>query len=211
MTKPPTDVDPPKGEGAEVLDELDDDAIVAAQSAAHVPKPRQAVRMDDESFVIADEAPARADPERPGRQTIPRGLPAYRRNDATIVLKRPPGLGPKTSGVWWIWVGAGVLAFGFGGALAIITRDDGSAGKGEAVSVPTSEPATPAPTSQVVVPPPAAPEPERDAASAVSPAELPVERAAPRVTPRSAPRSAPASAPPAAPPAKPTSDIPSKI
>ena len=209
MEKPP-DAPPPE-DPVDELDELDDDAIVAAQSAAHAPKPRQAVKMENESVVIADE-PA---PQEPQRKTVPPGLSPYRRGDPTIVLKRPSGLEPskragkKTWTPWLIWGGAGVVAFGFGGILAAMTAGSDS-GKGQGIEV--NAPGTTAPPPSAVEAPepvatPAATTAGADADAAVlSPTELPVEA-------KKKPSRRPAArvAPKATPTRPPESDIPSGI
>jgi hypothetical protein len=117
---------PPYDYGAgseEELEELDDDAIVAQQSAAHAPAPRVQVAMEKHSIVVADLPPEVDESE----VMATRQLPAYQASrilDPTVVVRRAPAA-PASGGrgwvAWVIWGVAGLLAFAFGGLLALLS------------------------------------------------------------------------------------------
>jgi hypothetical protein len=114
---------PPQGP-EEVLEELDDDAIVAQQATAHSPAPRVQVNEEARTIVVSEPPPDSGDTAR-----LPRMAPG--RNDPTLVLRavRPPiSASPLPSPrrarlpgwvPWLIWGIAGLLAFGFGAFLAL--------------------------------------------------------------------------------------------
>lgn len=116
---------PPQGP-EEVLEELDDDAIVAQQATAHSPAPRVQVTDEARTIVVA-EAPADAG----DTARVPR-LEAGR-NDPTMVLRAvrqplpvrgPVAVAPRRAWPTWlpwlIWGFAGLIAFGFGAFLALM-------------------------------------------------------------------------------------------
>lgn len=144
-----TPPDPP----GEELDELDDEAIVAQQSAAHAPQRRAQVKVESRSVVVSDE-----DAE------ATRELDVYTAgtNDPTLVVRdreqralsramQEVSVQParKKSRMWIaIWGGAGLLALGLGGMIgALHGRGSTPVATASAVAVPpgaVSAPARPA-------------------------------------------------------------------
>jgi hypothetical protein len=108
----------------EVLEELDDDAIVAQQAALHSPARRANVVQDARTVVVADDGPDAGDTAR-----LRRVEPG--RHDPTLVLRAvrnlPPQYRPHPAPVratpawvpWVVWGIAGIIAFGIGGAVAL--------------------------------------------------------------------------------------------
>jgi hypothetical protein len=140
----------------EVLEELGDDAIIAQQAAVHSPQPRAHVAMESRSIVIAEEqrSPPPAPEGEPTRELLPYAVSSV---DPTVVIRdrrfisslAPASARKKTSNLRKIaiWGGAGVLAFGLGGVLAILTAHRPSeANRAAEYSVPV-QPASPAPTA----------------------------------------------------------------
>ncbi|MCC6214489.1 MAG: hypothetical protein IT376_06445 [Polyangiaceae bacterium] len=217
---PPADAD-------EAL-ELTEDAIVAAQTAAHALKPRARVAIEARSIVVADAAsvsdapPVAASPD--GGRGKPRELGAYTRTvEKTVVAQRKAGstapvlVAPRRKGTGSralvIWGAAGAVAFALGGVLSL-------ASGGKPAPEP-AEPAPPSPAPQAAAVEPAAaepaPPPSAEAAVAgtaaaplpkVNAAQLPVEK--PIAAPRGAPRPRTAEKPKPG-PARPPSDIPEGI
>lgn len=135
----------PGPQALEELEELDDDAIVAQQSAAHAPPTRAQVILEDRSVVVAD-LPPEIDPSEVMATRQLNAMPGSR--DPTIVLRRPPA--PKPAGrpnwlIWAIWIFAGLLAFAFGGLLALLSAQ-GEAPAEVPMGTPPANPAVaPAP------------------------------------------------------------------
>lgn len=115
---------PPDDADEELLPQIEDDAIVAQQAAAHAPAPRVQVSEEARTIVVA-EPPPRA--------------PARGRNDPTMVIRavrHPLPYGPNPGmpapvaarrGMpgwlpWVVWGIAGLIALALGGALAIIAE-----------------------------------------------------------------------------------------
>lgn len=141
------DASPQGAEGSanDELDELEEDSIVASRSEAHAPLPPTEVRMDEASIVIPDEVADEGDQARL-RKTHPAGLPPYKApsQDPTVVVDRTvtAQVRRKSSGGlagWMIWVGASVVAFGFGGFLATMTgSEDDPTGKAVQIEAPAA-------------------------------------------------------------------------
>jgi len=178
--------DLPRAEELEQLEELGDDAIIAQQQGAHVPKPRVQVTEEARSIVISEHpgAGAGAGP-RPGSKPpsapkIPTDPSAKKRSDRTektVVIrdrrqieelrremaKRRPVPQPAPTKGLLLWVIVGVAAFLTGGLVALFaTREDSSAA------------AAPAPAVSVAPQPSAAPAAPTEPPS-VSIDELPIE------------------------------------
>jgi hypothetical protein len=209
-----------------VLDELDDDAIVAQQTALHSPQPRVQVSMESRSVVIADDAeltPASiSSPHatRPINKRVGKGDPTVMIRDKRLAaelaaLEYAPSPPPPAPRKRWtttlVWVTAGLIAFGFGGVLALLMRDRGSEtaqtpppAPAEPKSVPVSE--EPKLTQKIEPSEPAAR--ENDDGQAVSASELPIE---PAQSARATRSKGPAKPARPARTAAPKSDIPSGI
>jgi hypothetical protein len=165
-------------EQLEHLEELGDDAIIAQQQGAHVPKPRAQVTEEARSIVISDHpGPGSDPPDVPKIPADPSVKKRSERTEKTVVIrdrrqieelrremaKRKPKPAPPPSQGLLLWVIVGVAAFLTGGLVALIaTREDASA-----VAVPApavSELAKPTAAPVVTVEPPS-----------VSIDELPIE------------------------------------
>jgi hypothetical protein len=154
--------DLPGAEELEQLEELGDDAIIAQQQGAHVPKPRAQVTEEARSIVISEhpglhEAPPSA-PKKPGSRK------RSERTEKTVVIRdrrqieelrremekrKPVAPQPPRQGVL-LWVIVGVAAFLTGGLVALFaTRDDAGVPAATAppvsaeVPVPSAAPAVP--------------------------------------------------------------------
>ncbi|HEX9621987.1 MAG TPA: hypothetical protein VF989_17695 [Polyangiaceae bacterium] len=110
----------------DALEELEDEAILAQQTAAHSPKPRQQVRMEAQSVVISELAPAAAPAPAPPRPQRPR-----RPAEPTLIIRDRKRLDELRKAVTasnasrggrglWLWLVAGLFAFALGGSLALI-------------------------------------------------------------------------------------------
>jgi hypothetical protein len=171
---------PPGVKDLEELEELGDDAIIAQQQGAHVPKPRVQVQEESRSVVISDHPTPGSHP--PSGPKIPAD-PGRRkdRTEKTVVIRdrrqieelrremakrrpvAPPAPAPSQGILLWVIVG--IAAFLMGGLVALFaTRDE------------TEVPATAAPSASVASPPPAAP-PSTAEPPSVSIDELPIEGA----------------------------------
>ena len=137
----------PGAEELEELEELGDDAIIAQQQGAHVPKPRVQVTEEARSIVISDHPAAGSNP--PSAPKIPADPPAKKRSERTektVVIrdrrqidelrremaKRKPKPAPEPSKGLLLWVIVGLAAFLTGGLVALFaTREDvaGASGK----------------------------------------------------------------------------------
>lgn len=139
----------------EKLDELDDEAIVAQQSAAHAPQRRAQVKVESRSIVVADDdteatrqlevyTEGSSDPTLVVRDRERRAL-------AQAVQDLPSSqAGRKSRVALAIWGAAGLLAFGLGAVLATV-RSGGSTSV-----VKVSPAASAAPQQRLAVSPPAA-------------------------------------------------------
>jgi hypothetical protein len=170
--------DLPRADELEQLEELGDDAIIAQQQGAHVPKPRVQVTEEARSIVISEHpAPGSTPPVAP-KASADRGKKRSERTEKTVVIRdrrqidelrremakhRPrPQAKPSNKGLV-LWVIVGVAAFLAGGLVALFaTRGDDSA-------APTVAPTAPVPPA-----PSAAPAPPTEPPS-VSIDELPIE------------------------------------
>jgi hypothetical protein len=234
VTRPPP-YPPPRAPtvGEEELDELGDDAIVA-QQAAHTLQPRVQVEMESRTIVVAQDDPFAVDPSEvmetrqlPSYSSANDPTPIANRNAArapTMVLQRVQLPTPRRQKkrnwvVIGIWIVAGVVAFGFGGALAVLTTRGADPAPSVVPETAQIDPVltadTAAPSAVAAEPPPrpyAAPaEPSEQVTAHQLPVEKPVP-ARPRVRPRIAPETAPtsnATSTPTTAPAK--SDIPEGI
>jgi hypothetical protein len=164
----------PEDAKVEQLEELGDDAIIAQQQSAHVPKPRAQVTEEARSIVIS-EHPAQNARSAPTQKlaTVKRSS----RNEKTVVIRdrrqvdelrrqmaqHRPSQKASHRGVL-LWVVVGVVAFVTGGLVALFATKDDGAPPG------ASLPATSAAPTVSVAPPPPAPEPPK-----VSIDELPIE------------------------------------
>ena len=159
--------DLPGAEELEHLEELGDDAIIAQQQGAHVPKPRVQVTEEARSIVISEHPSPGESP--PSASKIPAKAPSRKRSERTektVVIrdrrqleelrremaKRKPGAAaapPPRRGVL-LWVIVGVAAFLTGGLVALFaTRDDAGA---PATTAPTVSAEKPAPSVAPAVP-----------------------------------------------------------
>lgn len=185
MTRTPPE--PPNEE----LDELDDEAIVAQQSAAHAPQRRAHVKVESRSVVVADEdseatrqlevyTEGTADPTVVVRDRERRAM-------AQALADMPDELLAKKSWVTYaIWIGAGLLALGLGAVLATVnghpaartvTAASAASAAAAAAPTPTHAPASPAVASQGSETDAAAPSDSSAAEPALAPDQLPVEPA----------------------------------
>lgn len=169
--------DRPRAEELEQLEELGDDAIIAQQQGAHVPKPRVQVTEEARSIVIS-EHPAAPDAVGAPKTPADRGKKRSERTEKTVVIRdrrqieelrremarhRPRAKAPPSNNGLWLWVIVGVAAFLAGGLVALFaTRGDDSAATGvtPAASLP---------------PPPSAAPPASTEPPSVSIDELPIE------------------------------------
>ncbi len=114
---------PPAPPPVEELEELDDDAILAQQSAAHAPPARAQVVVEDNSVVVADLPPEVDESEVMATRQL-NAIPGSR--DPTVVIRRASAKPAKPNYlIWVIWIFAGLLAFAFGGLLALISARGG--------------------------------------------------------------------------------------
>jgi hypothetical protein len=159
----------------EKLEELGDDAIVAHQQGAHVPKPRAQVTEEARSIVISDQSsPGNDAPAPPERRSRRRS----ERTEKTVVIRsrrqidelrramakhKPPGASPAKRGLL-LWVIVGLAAFLAGGLVALFATPAKR-------SAPTAAPVPVASdTAQTPIAPSASAEPP-----SVSIDELPIE------------------------------------
>ena len=156
----------PQPDELEQLEELGDDAIIAQQQGAHVPKPRVQVNDEARSIVISEHPKPTPGPQNP---VDPGTRKRSERTEKTVVIRdrrqidelrremakhrphrapRPPKSEPSNKGLW-LWVIVGVAAFLAGGLVALFaTRDDSSAAASpapavSAVPVPSAAPVAP--------------------------------------------------------------------
>ncbi len=123
---PPTDTDD--------LEELEDDAILAQQSVTHAPQPRAHVAIEQRSVVVLD-LPAEIDPSEVMATRQLSAMPGSR--DPTMLIRRPAPAQPKPTNwlVLSIWIVAGLLAFAFGGLLALLSARGSGTGTVETPAV----------------------------------------------------------------------------
>jgi hypothetical protein len=159
------------------LEELGDDAIIAQQQGAHVPKPRVQVTEEARSIVISEHPAPGSHP--PSAPKIPKdsGRRRSERTEKTVVIRDRRQLEelrrqmtqhaapkpPASRGVV-LWVIVGVAAFLAGGLAALLATRDESA---------TSEQGTPAPSGAAA---PKAAATTTSEPPSVSIDELPIER-----------------------------------
>jgi hypothetical protein len=161
--------DLPGAEELEQLEELGDDAIIAQQQGAHVPKPRAQVTEEARSIVISEHpAPGLSPPSAPKIPVKPQSRKRSERTEKTVVIrdrrqieelrremeKRKPVATPSPSqgqGLM-LWVIVGVAAFLTGGLVALLaTRDEGDVPAAPAPTVSAAG-STPAPSVAPVAP-----------------------------------------------------------
>lgn len=166
--------DLPRADELEQLEELGDDAIIAQQQGAHVPKPRVQVTEEARSIVISEHPTGGS---RAGSH--PPSAPKKRtdRTEKTVVIrdrrqieelrremaKRRPAPQPAPTKGLLLWVIVGAAAFLAGGLVALFATRDESAAV-----------ATPAPAVSALPQPSAAPVAPTEPPS-VSIDELPIE------------------------------------
>jgi hypothetical protein len=169
----------PGAEDLEQLEELGDDAIIAQQQGAHVPKPRAQVTEEARSIVISEHPAPGSNP--PSAPKIPAERSTKKRSERTektvvirdrrqieelrrqMAKRRPPAAAPSSNGLL-LWVIVGIAAFLMGGLVALFaTRDD-------AASAGSAKPAV-----SELARPSAAPTPPVEPPS-VSIDELPIEK-----------------------------------
>ena len=133
-------LDLPEAEELEQLEELGDDAIIAQQQGAHVPKPRAQVTEEARSIVISDHPAPGSNPPSGPKIPVARGTrKRSERTEKTVVIrdrrqieelrremaKRKPVAPPPPAKGLLLWVIVGVAAFLTGGLVALFaTRDD---------------------------------------------------------------------------------------
>jgi hypothetical protein len=170
--------DLPRAEELEQLEELGDDAIIAQQQGAHVPKPRVQVTEEARSIVISEHpTPGSKPPSGPKIPVDPSSRKRSERTEKTVVIrdrrqieelrremaKRRPAAAPEPAKGLLLWVIVGIAAFVTGGLVALFaTRDEDSAA------------AAPAPAASVLAAPSVAPAVTAEPPS-VSIDELPIE------------------------------------
>lgn len=149
----------------EHLEELGDDAIIAQQQAAHVPKPRVQVTEEARSVVISDHPTPGSNP--PSDPKIPKEKLRKRsdRTEKTVVIRdrrqveelrrqmaarKAKGVAtaaPAPGGIL-LWVIVGVAAFVMGGLVALFATREDSSGAAMTKAVASS---TPTPSAAPVV------------------------------------------------------------
>jgi len=166
------------------LEELGDDAIIAQQTAAHVPRPRANVSEEARSVVIT-EHPRHRDTQPPSG--LPR-MPAAPRGEATLIIRDRRALDElrkdillrqlkkrKGNRALYLWGALGLVAFLLGGIVAFLATDSHSDGASAATQAqgarieaqPLLPPAPPLATR--------APQPSSESMHAVRLDDLPVE------------------------------------
>ena len=144
---------PPRDSDDEPLEEIEDDAIVAQQAAAHAPAPRVPIAQDARTIVVDEgAAPAgdttrlRAIPRRPMDPTlVVRAVrpPVFHAAPPSLPMPAPPARGTPSWLPWVIWVCAGVVALLLAGVLALVAnRRDAQ---------PTVQPAPPPSAAKPIV------------------------------------------------------------
>jgi hypothetical protein len=163
-------------EELEQLEELGDDAIIAQQQGAHVPKPRAQVTEEARSVVISDHPPQGSSP--PPVQA-PAESKRRERQEQTVVirdrrkidelrkemeLRKQRMMAAQAAGPGvWIWVVVGLAAFLMGGLVALFATREDESGVAPIPSAALQAPAPTPVTTESVEPP------------SVSIDELPVE------------------------------------
>jgi hypothetical protein len=148
----------PGAEELEELEELGDDAIIAQQQGAHVPKPRVQVTEEARSIVISDHPAAGSNP--PSAPKIPADPPAKKRSERTektvvirdrrqiaelrreMATRRPKAkAAPEPSKGLLLWVIVGLAAFLTGGLVALFaTREDSTGASGKPAASDMAQP-----------------------------------------------------------------------
>lgn len=122
---------PPRDSDDEPLEEIEDDAIVAQQAAAHAPAPRVPIAQDARTIVVDEGATAgdttrlRAIPRRPMDPTlVVRAVrpPVFQAAPPSSPMPVPQARGTPSWLPWVIWVCAGVVALLLGGVLALVAN-----------------------------------------------------------------------------------------
>lgn len=192
MTRLPTRPEPGEPEVLDDLEELGDDAIIAQQTAVHVPRPRAVVSEESRSVVITDQPAApKQDLPRPAGPRRSTAEPTLiirdrRRLDEMrqqILERQVHNIKRRRSRSIYVWGVLGLAAFVLGGIVAFLATDSHSeAPAAEAPQPGRSEAQIAAPQDTAVAAvaprPPGKPAsaPPR-AATAVRPDQLPVEPA----------------------------------
>ena len=163
--------DLPEAEELEQLEELGDDAIIAQQQGAHVPKPRVQVTEEARSIVISEHpAPGFNAPSAPKIPVKPESRKRSERTEKTVVIrdrrqleelrremaKRKPVAAPSPSqrqGGLMLWVIVGVAAFLTGGLVALFATRDEADVPAATPPVVSAQGAAPAPSVAPVAPP----------------------------------------------------------
>ena len=171
--------DLPRAEELEQLEELGDDAIIAQQQGAHVPKPRVQVNEEARSIVISDHpTPGSNPPSAPKIPVDPSSRKRSDRTEKTVVIrdrrqieelrremaKRRPQAAPPPGKGLLLWVIVGIAAFLAGGLVALFATSDED-----------SAPAAPAPAVSALAAPSVAPAVTAEPPS-VSIDQLPIEK-----------------------------------
>ena len=160
--------DLPGAEELEELEELGDDAIIAQQQGAHVPKPRVQVTEEARSIVISDHPAPGSNP--PVGPKIPANEPSKKRSDRTEktvvirdrrqidelrreIAKRKPKPAPEPTQGVLLWVIVGVAAFLTGGLVALLATREDSPSSNFAKPVTSDLPAASAAPAVTVEPP----------------------------------------------------------
>ena len=170
MTRGPNWPNAPAGQDGgdlDQLEELGDDAIIAQQTAAHAPQPRQNVATEARSVVISDR-PGPGDAAAPRRRASSektviirdrRKLDEMRQK----LIERQVKKKQERARLIYFWGAVGLAAFVLGGVVALFATGEG------APSVSSAAPV-------VAPPPPASGEPVPAEPPTVDLSELPVEK-----------------------------------
>ena len=189
---------------------------VAVQSEVHAPQPREHIHEEDRSIVV--EGQDRAS----DRELLP--YTASSTEETVVIRDRAVRKAIKARGKprWAstaVWVGAGVLVFGFGGVLALLSggpvpRSSAESPKANTTPVVpkprSAQPAQMASVQEEPVPLDPFSEPEPQAPAPESPPKEPAEDVAPKAM-RATAKPKAVTAPRAKPKPKPASVAPSKM
>ena len=140
-------------EDLEQLEELGDDAIIAQQTAAHAPQPRQNVSSEARSVVISDRpgVPAGTQPGTRRRGTTEKTVIIRDRRKLDEVrqklIERQMKKKQDRARLVYFWGAVGIAAFVLGGVVALFATGDGA---DEAASA--APPSQPVPVKSAVAP-----------------------------------------------------------